>query len=93
MRAEQTVPTPLFTDSRSVQLGTVCERISKGSRWMATRYAMIRWSILCLTIVLLGIAGEDNPADILTKALPALLFFQHRAVILGIVKPPLGRRS
>ena len=58
---------------------------------MATRYAMIRWAVLCLTIVLYGIASEDNPADILTKALPALLFFQHRAVMLGHAPPPVGR--
>jgi hypothetical protein len=90
---QQTAPTPLFTDSRSVEVGAICERVNKGSRWMATRYAMIRWAILCLTIVLLGIASEDNPADILTKALPAALFFQHRAVLLGLVKPPLGRSS
>ena len=88
---DQQYPTPLYTDSRSVELGTVCERVSKGSRWMATRYAMIRWAVLCLTIVLYGIASEDNPADILTKALPALLFFQHRAVMLGHAPPPVGR--
>jgi hypothetical protein len=88
---EQTAPTPLYTDSRSVELGSVCERINKSSRWMATRYAMIRWAILCLTIVLLGIQSEHNPADILTKALPAVLFLQHRAVLLGMVPPPAGR--
>ena len=88
---DQTAPTPLFTDSRSVEQGGVCERVNKGSRWMATRYAMIRWAIACLTIVLLGIAAADNPADILTKALPAALFFQHRAVLLGSLQPPTGR--
>ena len=89
--AEQMVLTPLFTDSRSVQQGTVCERINKGSRWMATRYAMTRWAILCLTLVLLGISSEDNPADMLTKCLPLAVFLKHRAVLLGTAPPPQGR--
>ncbi len=88
---DQCLPTPLYTDSRSVELGAVCERVNKGSRWMATRYAMIHWANLCLTIVLLGISADDNPAGILTKALPAALFFQHRAVLLGLLPPPMGR--
>ena len=89
--AAQITPTPLFTDSRSVQQGTVCERISKGSRWMATRYAMVRWAVLCLTLILLGISSEDNPADMLTKCLPLAAFLKHRAVLLGTAPPPQGR--
>ena len=89
MRAAQLVPTPLFTDSRSA--GTVCERIIKSSRWMVTRYAMVRWAVLCLTLVLLGISSEDNMADMLTKCLPLAAFLKHRAVLLGTGPPPLER--
>ena len=32
-------PTPLFTDSQSVSEGISAEKISKNSRWMASRYA------------------------------------------------------
>ena len=58
---------------------------------MATRYAIVRWAILCLTLVLLGISSEDNPADMLTKCLPLVTFLKHRAVLLGTAPPPRGR--
>ena len=77
-------PTPLYTDSKSVADGQACERIDKNSRWMATRYAMVRWGIECGTIDLRLIAGRDNCADIFTKALVGVLFFKHRRTVLGM---------
>ena len=56
-----------------------------------TRYAMVRWAVLCLTLILLGISSEDNPADMLTKCLPLAAFLKHRAVLLGTALPPQGR--
>ena len=41
----------------------------KNSRWMASRYAMVRWGIECGTVELLLAKGPGNCADIFTKAL------------------------
>jgi hypothetical protein len=80
-----TRPTELFTDAQALIDGTGCERLSKSSRWMATRYAMIRWGLSCGTIELAKVPAEDNCADIVTKCLTGALFFKHRARILGLV--------
>jgi hypothetical protein len=85
---DQTTPTPLYTDSRSVEQGAACEKVKSSSRWMATRYAMVRWGITCLTLILLAIASSDNPADMMTKCVPKDAFFRHRAVLLGTAPPP-----
>ena len=86
----QTSPTHIYTDSLAVEQGTICEKVSKISRWMATRYAMARWGISCLTILLLGISTWDNPSDVLTKCVSKDLFVRHRAVLLGLQTPPRG---
>jgi hypothetical protein len=86
----QTSPTHIYTDSLAVEQGTICEKVSKISRWMATRYAMVRWGISCLTILLLGISTWDNPSDVLTKCVSKDLFVRHRAVLLGLQPPPRG---
>ena len=62
-------PTPLYTDSKSLADGQACERTDKNSRWMATRYAMVRWGIECGSIDLRLVTGEENCAGIFTKAL------------------------
>ena len=77
-------PTPLYTDSKSVADGQACERIDKNSRWMASRYAMVRWGIECGTVELLLEKGTGNCADIFTKALTGEVFVRHRAVVLGL---------
>jgi hypothetical protein len=76
-------PTPLHLDAQAVLDGTICERLDKKSRWMAMRYAMLRWGILCGTIRPLKRASRDNPADGLTKCLTGLGFVQARARLLG----------
>jgi len=78
-------PTPLYTDSKSVAAGQACERIDKNSRWMATRYAMIRWGIECGTVDLRLVTGDHNCADIFTKALVGETFVQHRRTVLGLL--------
>ena len=45
-----TRPTALFTDVQAMIDGTECERLKKSSRWMASKYAMIRWGLACGTI-------------------------------------------
>ena len=57
--------------------GTGCERLKKSSRWMATRYAMIRWGLLCRSIRLAKVAADRNCADIVTKVLTGELFQRH----------------
>jgi hypothetical protein len=76
-------PTPLFTDSQSVSEGISAEKINKNSRWMASRYAMIVWGVICMTILLSSIPSSGNVSDILTKALVGEPFFRHRATLLG----------
>jgi hypothetical protein len=85
---EQVGPTPIYTDSRAVELGAACEKVKNDSRWMATRYAMIRWGIACGTILLLAVASSENPADMMTKNLSREAFIRHRAVLLGLAPPP-----
>ena len=91
---EPTGPTPMFTDAQALIDGTGCERLSKSSRWMATRYAMIRWGLSCGTVELAKVSAEENCADIVTKCLTGAIFFRHRAEILGLVGvealPPAG---
>jgi hypothetical protein len=86
-------PTPLYTDSKSVADGQACERIDKNSRWMATRYAMVRWGIECGTIDLRLIAGSENCADIFTKALVGALFYKHRRTVLGMAPLAMGEEE
>jgi hypothetical protein len=43
-------PTPFYLDAQAVLDGTNCERLAKASRWLAMRYAMLRWGIQCGTI-------------------------------------------
>ena len=66
--------------------GTGCERLKKSSRWMATRYAMIRWGLACKTIRLMKVAAVDNVADIVTKCLTGAPFIRHRSTILGLTR-------
>ena len=79
-----TQPTPLYTDAQAMIDGTGCERLKKSSRWMATRYAMIRWGLRCRSIRLAKVAAERNCADIVTKVLTGVLFERLRVNILGL---------
>ncbi len=73
-----------YADSKSVADGQACERIDKNSRWMATRYAMVRWGIECGTVDLRLVSGEDNCADIFTKTLVGEAFERHRRTVLAL---------
>ena len=79
-----TRPTVLFTDAQAMIDGTGCERLKKSSRWMASRYAVIRWGLACGTIDLRKADAADNCADIVTKCLTGEAFFRHRKTILGL---------
>ena len=82
--AEQTQPTLLLTDSQILLDGTNCERLGKSSRWLAARYAMIRFGIACRAIAPRKCAAADNVADIVTKPLGGPAYARHRATILGL---------
>jgi hypothetical protein len=78
------MPTPLYTDAQSLIDGTGCERLSKSSRWMASRYAMIRWGLACGSVTLAKVPAADNCADIVTKCLVGEAFIRHRRTVLGL---------
>ena len=82
-----TQPTVIYTDAEAVVSGRAAERMAKSSRWLATRYAMIRWAERCKTARLAQIASRDNCADIMTKCLTGPDFFRHRARVLGLTAP------
>ena len=77
-------PTTFYLDAQAVLDGTTCERLSKGSRWMAMRYAMLRWGIMCGTIDPHKRPSASNPSDGLTKCLVGPSFIAARALLLGI---------
>ena len=56
----------------------------KSSRWMGTRYAMVRHAENSDTIRLRKAKAADNVADIVTKCLAGEAFKVNRAMILGL---------
>ena len=68
----------MYTDSKTLIDGTDCERLVRSSRWLAAKYAMLRWGLACGTITL------DNIADLMTKPITGLRFFILRARVLGL---------
>ena len=82
-----TAPTNLYTDAASVVSGRAGERMAKSSRWLAVRYAMVRWAEKCRTIRMGKTTSEGNCGDIMTKCLVGPAFVRHRATILGMGWP------
>jgi hypothetical protein len=82
-------PTPFYLDAQAVLDGTSCERLAKKSRWMAMRYAMLRWGIACGTIDPRKLPSSRNPSDGLTKCLVGSAFRNARARLLGHPLPCL----
>jgi hypothetical protein len=81
-------PTIVYTDADAVASGRGAEHMAKSSRWLATRYAMIRWAERCRTIRLARVEAAGNCADIMTKCLTGTTFFRHRSTILGLPQQP-----
>ena len=77
-------PVPFRVDASAVIDGTVAERITKETRWMASRKAMLRSALSRGVIAFHKVSAEDNVADILTKSLTGPAFERHRATILGL---------
>jgi hypothetical protein len=82
-----TRPTKFYLDATSVLDGFDCERLTKNTRWMAMRYAMLRWGTACKSIEPIKLPSADNPADAFTKCLTGPHFVRARAFLLGY---PLG---
>jgi hypothetical protein len=76
-------PVPFYLDAQAVLDGTTFERLAKKSRWMAMRYAMIRWDKACATIERRKLPTADNPADRNTKCLTRAPFIAARNRLLG----------
>ena len=79
-----TEPTPLYTDAQAVTDGSSMERMTRATRWLAAKYAMVRWGIACRAIALGKVSSEDQVADIVTKALVGARFYLLRARVLGL---------
>jgi len=79
-----TAPTTLWTDSQILLDGTHCERLSKDSRWVASRYAMMRFGEAMGIISPQKTAAEDNRGDPFTKPEAGAMFAKHRRMLLGL---------
>ena len=79
-----TEPTPIYTDAQAVTDGSSMERMTRATRWLAAKYAMIRWGMACRAITLGQVSSEDMVADILTKAIAGVRFYSLRARVLGL---------
>ena len=90
MGVAPTQPTPLYLDATVVLDGFECERITRDSRWMAMRYAMIRWGKACATIDPRKLDTECNPADGYTKCLTGPAFIRTRNRLLGNPETPVA---
>jgi len=77
-------PVPFNVDASAVIDGATAERITKETRWMASRKAMLRSALARGVITINKVATEDNVADILTKSLTGPSFERHRSTLLGL---------
>ena len=83
-----TIPTVLITDAQAVTDGSHMERLTGKTRWLAAKYAMIRWGIACRAIMLKRVASVDMIADIVTKPIAGAAFYAPRARVLGLLPGP-----
>ena len=66
---DTTEATDLFMDAEVVPAGVAMDRVSRESRYLATRLAMLRQAVADGVIILRKIDTKTNPADIFTKPL------------------------
>ena len=66
---DTTEATGLFMDAAAVLAGVAMGRVTRESRYLATRLAMLRQAVADGTITLRKIDTKTNPADIFTKPL------------------------
>ena len=82
--AIRTLQSELVTDAQAVTDGSHMERLNRKTRWLAAKYAMIRWGEACRAILLARVASEDMVADIVTKAIVGAAFYALKARVLGL---------
>ena len=78
-----TEPSKVYTDAQVVLDGTQCRRVSNTSKWMCTRYAMVRQAEENGAAIPTKCATELNDADIFTKPLTGAAFARAQASIMG----------
>ena len=61
------------------------ERLNRKTRWLAAKYAMIRWGTVCRAIHLARVASEDMVADIVTKAIAGAALYALWARVLSLL--------
>ncbi len=76
--------TPIYTDAKAVTDGSHLERFRRSTRFMAAKYAMLRWGIACRAITLERVPATHQIADIMTKPLTGAAFHALRARVLGL---------
>ncbi len=83
----QSEPTPLFIDNKSVVDLSHDYSASHRSRHIKRRWFKIREFRFTGEIDTLGIATDNNPADIFTKPLSRVKFTKFRATIMQLANP------
>ena len=76
--------TDLFMDASVVLSGVSMDRVSRESRYLATRLAMLRQAVADGVITLRKIDTHVNLADIFTKPLVGAALKRLRALVLGL---------
>jgi hypothetical protein len=87
-----TEPSSLYTDAQAVTDGSNMERMTRATRWLAAKYAMVRWGIACRAIALGQVSSEDIIADFVTKPLVGIRCYSLRARVLGL-RSSMGHRG
>jgi hypothetical protein len=83
-------PTPLNTVAQVLVDGTSCRKVSRPSKWVCARYAMMRQAVENEVVELKNCNSDANPADIFTKPLTGAKFALLRAAVLGQVAPKVA---
>ena len=76
--------TTIYTDAKAVTDGSHLERFRRGTRFLAAKYAMLRWGIACRAITLERVPAIHQIADIMTKPITGAEFHALRARVLGL---------
>ena len=76
--------TTIYTDAKAVTGGSHLERFRRGTRFLAAKYAMLRWGIACRAITLERVSATHQIADIMTKPITGAAFHALRARALGL---------
>jgi chaperone required for assembly of F1-ATPase len=85
LNEQQNGPTILYCDNIAAGELAKCETHQQRSKHIAIRYHFIRECIKRNEVKVMWLPGQDNYADMFTKALGRVLFQKHCKVILGCV--------